>query len=646
MILKQFLFRSLCYFCRTLDYSPSETIQKLRIAFKTSTLPDSTIYRYYQKSASLFDIEPDFSIAVKPKRNEELLNKIRECIEEDRFYTAKQIAEIITADGIKTSKNTVKKYIKKYLKMKSISCRYIPHVLTEDLRSKRIACCKVQHAILTVLHEVDYIPLLTADETWLYNSYPLRRCYLFPDESPASIPRQTTHDSKTMMTTIISNDSIHYWMLPKNETITTNKWNQTSMALMLQIWEQKWRSLSSSQQEKVKAAILKAIERSKAIIQEEHMIQIDPLPGQAKVSPGEVLLLRTRSTKSPRKRTLTSQKKASTEESDTDEDEQHPTIELLPPRPRREAAKASIQTVTAFSASYLNVGINKDSEYQDDTETTDASSLFIVKPRNKDIPPCFVHYDNAQPHNSFEARAFLVEKTPFVRLCQPPYSPDVAVCDFFYFGYLKGKLPFLLHTLSNNINHCIKTINNSIEQSLLQRVFKEWEHRVLWIVEHRGDYYVDDARSRKEFSPPDIASLTTPSHPAKLFLTSADPLRGIVGLCGTPNSCYVQSILQCFLATLPLVKFACSENSPSILHEKTAIRTSLYAILESLIREVWIGEYSSPEAPSSVKADLTIHYILGNKIGRTLSYPDLFERLQSAVEERSRVIIWWLVACG
>ena len=159
---------------------------------------------------------------------------------------------------------------------------------------------------------------------------------------------------------------------------------------------------------------------------------------------------------------------------------------------------------------------------------------------------------------------------------------------------------------------------------------------MLWIVEHRGDYYVDDARSRKEFSPPDIASLTTPSHPAKLFLTSADPLRGIVGLCGTPNSCYVQSILQCFLATLPLVKFACSENSPSILHEKTAIRTCLYAILENFIREVWIGEYSSPEASSSVKADLTIHYILGNKIGRTLSYPDLFERLQSAVEERSR----------
>ena len=101
----------------------------------------------------------------------------------------KQIADIITADGIKTMKNTGKKYIKKYLKMKSISCRYIPHVLTEDLCSKRITCCHLQDAILNALHEVDYIPLLTTDETWLYNSYPLRRCYLFPDESPVSISR-------------------------------------------------------------------------------------------------------------------------------------------------------------------------------------------------------------------------------------------------------------------------------------------------------------------------------------------------------------------------------------------------------------------------------------------------------------------------
>ena len=39
---------------------------------------------------------------------------------------------------------------------------------------------------------------------------------------------------------------------------------------MLQIWEQKWAPLSSSQQEKVKAAIDKAIEQGKPIIQEEH----------------------------------------------------------------------------------------------------------------------------------------------------------------------------------------------------------------------------------------------------------------------------------------------------------------------------------------------------------------------------------------
>ena len=80
------------------------------------------------------------------------------------------------------------------------------------------------------------------------------------------------------------------------------------------------------------------------------------------------------------------------------------------------------------------------------------------------------------------------------------------------------------------MNHSIKIIYNSIDQSLLQRVFREWKHRASWIVEHQGDYYVDDCRSRKEFSPQEPPSLTTPSHPSKLFLTCPDPLRGIVGL--------------------------------------------------------------------------------------------------------------------
>jgi hypothetical protein len=50
-----------------------------------------------------------------------------------------------------------------------------------------------------------------------------------------------------------------------------------------------------------------------------------------------------------------------------------------------------------------------------------------------------MHIDNTTSHNS--ALSFKkTEELWFTRLVQPPYSPDVAPCHFFLFGYLKKEL--------------------------------------------------------------------------------------------------------------------------------------------------------------------------------------------------------------
>ena len=46
------------------------------------------------------------------------------------------------------------------------------------------------------------------------------------------------------------------------------------------------------------------------------------------------------------------------------------------------------------------------------------------------------HHDNAQVHNALEIREFLA-KINIAVLEQPPYSPDLAPCDFFLFPKLK-----------------------------------------------------------------------------------------------------------------------------------------------------------------------------------------------------------------
>src|SRR5580692_1661011 len=48
-----------------------------------------------------------------------------------------------------------------------------------------------------------------------------------------------------------------------------------------------------------------------------------------------------------------------------------------------------------------------------------------------------LHHDNAPAHNALSVRQFLVDKNITV-LEQPPYSPDLAPCDFFLFPKLKG----------------------------------------------------------------------------------------------------------------------------------------------------------------------------------------------------------------
>ena len=47
-----------------------------------------------------------------------------------------------------------------------------------------------------------------------------------------------------------------------------------------------------------------------------------------------------------------------------------------------------------------------------------------------------VHHDNAPAHNALEIREFLAKNNIAV-LEQPPYSPDLAHCDFFLFPELK-----------------------------------------------------------------------------------------------------------------------------------------------------------------------------------------------------------------
>ena len=84
------------------------------------------------------------------------------------------------------------------------SCNIIPHELTEDLRQTRIKQAKVIAAILTELKPVQYLPLLTTDETWHYYYNTPTHCYYSREHPPATVVRDSISQSKQMYVPIIS----------------------------------------------------------------------------------------------------------------------------------------------------------------------------------------------------------------------------------------------------------------------------------------------------------------------------------------------------------------------------------------------------------------------------------------------------------
>jgi len=98
--------------------------------------------------------------------------------------------------------------------------------------------------------------------------------------------------------------------------------------------------------------------------------------------------------------------------------------------------------------------------------------------------------DGASPHWHKEVRAYLNEHLPgrWVgratatdnTFCTwPPQSPDLTVCDFFLWGFIKDNVydPPLPKTLPEMRERINTTIEN-ITQDMLWRVWQEWEYRL------------------------------------------------------------------------------------------------------------------------------------------------------------------------
>ena len=95
-----------------------------------------------------------------------------------------------------------------------------------------------------------------------------------------------------------------------------------------------------------------------------------------------------------------------------------------------------------------------------------------------------LHCDNAPPHRIDRELAML----NIPRVPHPPYSPDLAPCDFYLFGFLKMMLEGRNFESDLDLLAEVRVILESIPQATLQMVYSEWVQRLNKCIQNNGEY--------------------------------------------------------------------------------------------------------------------------------------------------------------
>ncbi|VVC26015.1 DDE superfamily endonuclease domain [Cinara cedri] len=110
----------------------------------------------------------------------------------------------------------------------------------------------------------------------------------------------------------------------------------------------------------------------------------------------------------------------------------------------------------------------------------------LEKVRRKRLEPWkskswFLHHDNAPAHSTLSIREFLASKNVLM-IPHPPYSPDLAPCDFFLFPRLKSTLKsHRFQDVDETIHKATQELK-AITMEEIQRCFKKLKNTILKVI--------------------------------------------------------------------------------------------------------------------------------------------------------------------
>ena len=103
-----------------------------------------------------------------------------------------------------------------------------------------------------------------------------------------------------------------------------------------------------------------------------------------------------------------------------------------------------------------------------------------------------LHHDNAPAHDALRFHEFLA-KNSITKMDHPPYSPDLAPCDFWLFPKLKNALKGQRFADLFDIQRKVKTLLRGIPENDFQNCFRQWHHRLTKCTVLQGEYFEGDS---------------------------------------------------------------------------------------------------------------------------------------------------------
>ena len=136
---------------------------------------------------------------------------------------------------------------------------------------------------------------------------------------------------------------------------------------------------------------------------------------------------------------------------------------------------------------YLPEGKSVDSDYFCDVVLTTLKGKIETRRPGTGIAKTKLHVDNARVHTSRKVKSFL-SAADWETIPQPPYSPDLAPCDFYLFGTVKYQLEGMYARNRDEMVEKTKKIFGKIPKEQFKIVMSEWKRRLKKCIEFEGEY--------------------------------------------------------------------------------------------------------------------------------------------------------------